>query len=456
MKTSDNQNENAGFCFSKEKLKELSGVINKVKKGDFSLQMGLSGDKDADFIISNINFLIFYLGKVQKLREAEISKIQEKNKELERTRRALTNILEDAEEAREKSEEEKNKTLSIITNLSDGLMVFSQDKRVSMVNTQAENFFSMKESEIYGKKFTELSQFPPFVPLVSLLGENIKGVFRKEISLRENLILEVDAMPVVSGENIEYVIILHDVTREKMVERIKTEFVSISAHQLRTPLAAIKWTLRMILDGDVGEITEEQRDYLEKTYLSNERMIDLINDLLDVTRIEEGRYLYKLVSTDIELVVQLVANSYKEEIDRKGIKMDLHKPLKKMPKMMLDVEKIKLAIQNLVENAIKYTLNGGSITINLKADKKEFEFSIEDTGVGIPEDQKDRIFTKFFRGSNVIKVATEGSGLGLFISKNIIEAHGGRIWFDSKEGIGTTFYFTLPIKEEFSEFMNEF
>ncbi len=119
----------------------------------------------------------------------------------------------------------------------------------------------------------------------------------------------------------QYMVILHDVTREKMVERMKTEFVSISAHQLRTPLAAIKWTLKMILDGDVGEINKEQRDYLEKTYLSNERMIDLINDLLDVTRIEEGRYLYKLVPTDIDLVVQLVVNSYKEEIERKGIKI---------------------------------------------------------------------------------------------------------------------------------------
>jgi signal transduction histidine kinase len=123
---------------------------------------------------------------------------------------------------------------------------------------------------------------------------------------------------------------------------------------------------------------------------------------------------------------------------------------------MVDVEKIKLAVQNLIENAIKYTPNRGSIEVNLRANKKEVELSVKDTGVGIPEDQKSRIFTKFFRGSNVVRIDTEGSGLGLFISKNIIEAHGGRIWFDSEEGVGTTFYFTLPVKEEFGEFMKDF
>lgn len=456
MEPNDNLIKKTGFCLSEEKLKELSVILGKVKRGDFSIRMESTGNGEADIIVSNINFLVSSLEKAQKTRESEVHKIREKNEELEKVKMALTNILEDAEKAKEKAEEEKNKTLSIISNLSDGLMVFDGDQKVSIVNTQAESFFGVKEKELYGKKFSELSDFPSFVPLIDLLGEDIKGVFRKEITLKENLILEIDAIPVAIGENVQYMVILHDVTREKMVERMKTEFVSISAHQLRTPLAAIKWTLKMILDGDVGEINKEQRDYLEKTYLSNERMIDLINDLLDVTRIEEGRYLYKLVPTDIDLVVQLVVNSYKEEIERKGIKIKFDSFGKKIPKIMVDVEKIKLAVQNLIENAIKYTPNRGSIEVNLRANKKEVELSVKDTGVGIPEDQKSRIFTKFFRGSNVVRIDTEGSGLGLFISKNIIEAHGGRIWFDSEEGVGTTFYFTLPVKEEFGEFMKDF
>jgi len=251
-------------------------------------------------------------------------------------------------------------------------------------------------------------------------------------------------------------VILHDVTREKIIERMKTEFVSLAAHQLRTPLSAIKWALRMVLDGDLGPITEEQRDFMEKTYSSNERIITLINDLLNVTRIEEGRYLYRPILTDIESVVQFVIDSYKEEIEKRKIKFEFKKPEKKLPKVMLDVEKMRLAIQNLLENAIRYTQPEGRVTASLKYVKKEIEFSIKDTGIGIPKDQQERIFTKFFRGGNAIRLETKGSGLGLFIVKNIIEAHGGKIWFESEEGKGTTFYFTIPVKEEFGEFLKEF
>ena len=127
-----------------------------------------------------------------------------------------------------------------------------------------------------------------------------------------------------------------------------------------------------------------------------------------------------------------------------------------MPKAMADVDKIRIAVQNLVDNAINYTSSGGRVTVSLNYGRNELGVVVKDTGVGIPEDQKKRIFSKFFRGSNVIKVETDGSGLGLFITKNIIEAHGGKIWFESEEGKGTTFSFSLPVKEEFAEFLKEF
>jgi two-component system sensor histidine kinase VicK len=138
-----------------------------------------------------------------------------------------------------------------------------------------------------------------------------------------------------------------------------------------------------------------------------------------------------------------VIDLYKEEIKKKNLNFQFKKP-KKLPKVKVDVEKIYLAIQNLLENAIRYNKVGGEIEIILKEKEKEIEFSIRDTGIGIPKNQQSRVFTKFFRGSNAIRMETEGSGLGLFIAKNIIEAHGGRIWFESEEGKGTTFYFTLP------------
>jgi len=394
-----------------------------------------------------------------KLKELEESRTALMNmlEDIEESKKALVNILGDVEEARGKAEEEKNKTLAVITNFSDGLLVFDKEGKLSLINPQAEDFFKVRGKEIIDKSIIELGTFPTIKPVVTLVGKEIKGIFRKEIQIKENLVLEVSTIPIMrEEEKMGTLVILHDITREKMIERMKTEFVSLSAHQLRTPLSAIKWTLRMLLDGDLGPILKEQREFIEKTYKSNERMINLINDLLDVTRIEEGKYLYKPILTDFEPICQFVINSYREEVERRKLKIEFKKPEKKLPRVKVDVEKIRLAIQNLLENAIRYTKSGGEISVSLRDLKKEIEFSVRDTGVGIPKDQQARVFTKFFRAANVIRMETEGSGLGLFITKNIVEAHGGRIWFESEEGKGTTFYFTLPVKEEFTEFLKGF
>lgn len=387
----------------------------------------------------------------------ELTEIKQREKELDDSRRALLNMLEDTEMARKTAEEEKNKTLAIINNFADGLLVLDEENKLSLINPKAEVFFDVKAKDLVGRSISQLSTFPNFGKLISLFDSKIREIYRKELEIKENLILEVSTIPIMrEKEKLGTLVILHDITREKAIEKMKTEFVSIAAHQLRTPLSAIKWTLKMLLDGDLGEIRGEQRDFMEKAYKSNERMINLINDLLDVTRIEEGRYIYNLVFTDFDSVVQSVIDSYKEEIKRRKVKFKFKKPEKKLPKVRIDVEKMKLAVQNLLDNAIRYTPAGGVVTISLFFAKNEIEFKIQDTGVGIPKDQQERIFTKFFRAANVMRMETEGSGLGLFITKNIIEAHGGKIWFESEEGKGTTFYFTLPVKEKFEEFLKEF
>ncbi len=388
----------------------------------------------------------FELSEIREKREKAFKELEKRTKELEETRIALMNILEDVEEARKKAEEERDKTQIIITNFADGLLVFDPENKLFLINPQAENFFGVKAKEIEGQPILELTKFPNLKPLVDLLGGKIKGVFRKELPIKENLTLEVSTLPLMRGEErLGTLVILHDITREKMVERMKTEFVSISAHQLRTPLSAIKWSLKMLLDGDLGEITEEQKSFIQKTYEANEKMIELINDLLDVTRIEEGRYLYKTEPAEIEEIIKKVLSSLKQIAINKKIELIFKKSKEKLPKIILDKEKIGLAIQNIVENAINYTLAGGKVTVSLKCVKKEVEVSVSDTGVGIPKDQQKRVFSKFFRGSNAIRMETRGTGLGLYITKNIIEAHGGKIWFESEEGKGTTFYFTLPI-----------
>ncbi len=362
---------------------------------------------------------------------------------MEESRTALLNILEDVEEERFRVEEEKNKTLSIINNLADGLLVFDAENNLVLINPQAAIFLELGGEKFVGKSTSELSEFSSsFRSLINIFGEKI---FRKEISLKENLTLELSTVPIPVGKKkIGSIVILHDITREKIVERMKTEFVSLAAHQLRTPLSATKWTLRMLLDGDLGPITEEQKDFIGKTYQSNERIIELINDLLNVARIEEGRYLYNPIPAVLEKIIQSALDSSQGEIERKKIHLEFKKPKKKLPKVMLDIEKIELAIKNLLDNAIAYTQPGGRITIFLDYNKKKIKFSIQDSGIGISKEQQKRIFSKFFRGTNAIRAETDGTGLGLFIVKNIIESHGGEVWFESEENKGTTFHFTLP------------
>ncbi len=387
--------------------------------------------------------------KVEIELQKKIKDLQRFAKELKNSRVALLDILEDIEEARGLAEVERDKTLAIVENFLDGLLFFDQDNRLSSINPRAQEFFSVLSKDLTGKEFEELIKIPSIAPLLKILGENIGRVFKKELELANNLVLEISSVVVMSKEKkIGTLVILRDVTREKVIERLKTEFVSIAAHQLRTPLSAIKWTLRMILDGDIGEISKEQKDFLEKTYNSNERMIRLINDLLNVTRIEEGRFLYKTEAKDIIEISKKVLGPLKELAQRKGLVLKFEKPDKEIPKIKVDEEKIMLVFQNLVDNAIHYTDPKGEVKVSISflEDKKEILVSVKDTGIGILKEQQERVFSRFFRGANAVRAETEGTGLGLYIAKNIIEAHGGKIWFESKERKGTTFYFTLPVR----------
>ena len=356
---------------------------------------------------------------------------------------------DEIEVARRRAEEEKEKTLTIITNFSDGLLVFNKSKKLSLINPQAEKFFQIEEKNVIGKTISDFGRYPLAKPLTSFLGQKIKKVFRKELTVSEDLVLEASTVPMVSGEEGELgtLVVLHDVSREKTIERMKTEFVSLAAHQLKNPLSAIKWTLKMFLEGDLGKTTPKQTEFIEKTYDTNERMIALINDLLNVAKIEEGRYVYKPTLVDVEGLVQKVIGFSREEIKNKKLKLDFVKSKTKLPQVSIDAEKIELVIQNLLSNAIKYTPSGGRVTISLKGGIKKVEVSVADSGIGIPGNQQGRVFTKFFRAANAMRAETEGTGLGLFMVKNIIKAHGGETWFESKEGKGTTFYFTLPIKD---------
>jgi signal transduction histidine kinase len=234
--------------------------------------------------------------------------------------------------------------------------------------------------------------------------------------------------------------------KEKQADRLKTEFLSLASHQLRTPLVEVQWALQALLDGDGGNLSQEQQELLKKTYASNESMLALITDLLDISKIEEGKYLSKLAFAQIEEIGASVVELYAEEAKREGIELKLQAPQHPLPQVLVDEEKIKLAIQNLIGNAIRYTLGEGKVTISFFSDTKEVGISVSDTGIGIPLREQGRIFERFFRAANAKKLGKKGTGLGLYLAKNIAEAHGGRIWFVSKERKGSDFHLALPLR----------
>lgn len=376
----------------------------------------------------------------------DLTEVKKTEKELRRSQTALLNILEDTEKARKRAERERSRTEAIIQNLSDGLLVLDRLHTVTFVNPKMEELFGIEAEDLEGEDWERGEGFEGLGSLVGLVEEKgLENKFsREELKLGEERTVEVSNVIMREEGEKGQLLIVHDITREKVVEKLKTEFVSIAAHQLRTPLSAIKWSLKMLLEEDLGPLEDEQKEFIEKTYRSNERMINLVNSLLSVTRIEEGRFVYNPEPVDFVALVEGVLRDLKPAARKKNLDLSFKKPEGEMPELRLDREKVRIAVQNLLDNAAKYTLEGGEVEASVERKEGGLEFQVKDTGVGILEDQKERVFSKFFRGDNVVKLETVGTGLGLFITKNIVEAHGGEIHFRSEKGEGTEFWFTLP------------
>jgi signal transduction histidine kinase len=241
--------------------------------------------------------------------------------------------------------------------------------------------------------------------------------------------------------------VAHDITREVEVDRAKSEFVSLASHQLKTPLTAIGWLSEGLLSGDQGPLTPEQKNYIENIHKTDRQMMEMVNDLLNVSRIELGTLQLHPEEIDITVFVRSVIDEQAKVATDK--KIDLALTLEpNLPKLVVDKNLIRMVFQNLVSNAIKYTPVGGSVKVDITrggGTKSTIFVSVADTGMGIPKDEQDKIFSKLHRAKNAQAAVPDGTGLGLYVVKTIIERVHGVITFDSKEGKGTTFLVTLPV-----------
>ncbi|MBF0619540.1 MAG: GAF domain-containing protein [Candidatus Omnitrophica bacterium] len=233
------------------------------------------------------------------------------------------------------------------------------------------------------------------------------------------------------------------------ISKKKSEFISAVSHELRTPLTSIKGYASILITGKVGDIPDAVKERLGKINTHSDNLVKLINDLLDISRIESGRVEMKTSAHYIKPMLDNIADLLTPQLRDKGVVLRINVPID-TPEIEFDQSQVERVFINLISNAIKFTPSGGSISINAHAnwEKKEIMFEVADTGIGIKREDLTRIFDEFFRVDNEINMTVKGTGLGLALAKNIVEAHFGRMWVTSEPGVGTTFHFTLPLKHE--------
>jgi len=389
--------------------------------------------------------------------QQQTEELQEKSQQLEKQQRAVLNILEDVEAEKQTADREKEQTSRIIESIGDGVFVLDKDKKIRLFNKVASEITGYTEKEAEGIDYKEI---------IHLVGEesgesNYDFVEEcldtgKQTSESDPLLLvrkDGTSLSVANiatplqdkdGNVIGCVVAFRDVTREREIDRMKTEFVAVASHQLRTPLSAIKWFIELVLNGDAGEINKEQQEYLEEAYQSNERMITLVNDLLNVSRIESGRLKIEPEATEIKSLVESLLGELKPMLAARKQEVEIDIP-GDLPEIKIDPKLIGQVIQNLVSNASRYSDAGSKIELVVRKKGEEMEFKVIDHGFGIPRAQQAKVFRKFFRADNAIKKVPEGTGLGLYVARSVVEASGGSIGFESREGEGSTFWFTLPL-----------
>jgi signal transduction histidine kinase len=340
-----------------------------------------------------------------------------------------------------------SRTESLVKSLNDGVIMFSNEKKIILMNPMATSQIGLT---IEGASIGDISKLFGAHNLEDEMDRTLLSgeAFRiNKVSIAEYY-YEAIIAPVKDndGRIAGCSLIMHDITYLEEVDRMKTEFVSVASHQLRTPLTAIKLFTDMLLKGEVGKLNAEQVEYLNHIYQSTDSMVILVYDLLNVTRIESGKLIINPQPTSIEKLIKLLISEVRPLALNKKISINFQAQ-DSFPDVPVDQNLFRQVIHNLITNAIRYSPEKiGKIDIKLEKGDGRFIISVADNGIGIPESVKNRMFNKFFRADNAVRIATEGTGLGLYVSKLIIESSGGKIWFESSEGSGTTFFVTMPLR----------
>jgi len=349
----------------------------------------------------------------------------------------------------------KKRDDAVLESLADGVVGIGASGRIEFINAAAEGLLDLSLEEVRGNRIRSLLSFGREGDPNFHIGDYIDSALNgNAIPLPEDVYLQRPeggkiyiagvAVPIFADRKVPdgAVLVFQDVSYVREVDQMKTGFLSVAAHQLRTPLSTIRWYLELLNDPSEGKLKKNQKMFAENAYLSLRKMVGLVNRLLAVTRLESGRVPFKPEPTDLKTATEDILESLKPKLAER--KLDVSVKVPDLPAVPLDPTLAREVFTNLIENAIRYTPDGGSISIVARDEGDHVSWSITDTGIGIPKAQQERIFEKFYRAGNAVEYTSEGSGLGLYLAKFIVDAWGGKIGFVSEEGKGATFHVTIP------------
>src|SRR3972149_1443320 len=372
---------------------------------------------------------------------------------------SLQRRSEEIERAKILAEGQKNQINSMLKSIADGVIALDFQGRILKVNPASETMFGWEENKVLGRELDEVlkisdgsekigfRQLLPNKPLEEDVVVTQRKSLKAEGHQGKTVFVDLVSSAIKEGRQLGLgaIITLTDVTREKEFEEMKLDFVSMAAHELRTPLTSVRGYLSVLLEELRKKLSPEQFSFLDKAFISSTQLAALVENLLSVSRIERGALEIQTQATDWQPLVEEAYNNFLPQAKERKVSLVVVKPEKKLPKVSIDKFRISEVVSNLVGNALNYTPEGGRVEISMEETPEEVITHIKDNGQGIPQNALPKLFTKFFRVSGVLEQGSKGTGLGLYISKAIVDMHKGKIWVESELGKGSIFSFSVPV-----------
>ena len=437
--------ESFWHAVKQEKRPYLGEVTNRRKDGTKYL-----ASINASPILDSQGRVKFFVGI-----ERDITEERQHQNEIERHSQELeeANILIRTEKERAEG------ILRFLESIGEAVYATDADRKIIFINQTAAEYIGKSPEEIMGTHTSDhfifeagdATDLARQFPIQTVLESQETVIFPNHtfaVKGEKKLPVTGTASPIIDDEDklLGVIVIFQDITEKYELEQMKDRFLSVAAHQLRTPIGSMRWSMELLQNGDFGKLPKGASEAVQQLYDNSTRLISLVNDLLDVSRIDQGRAQEEAQDSDIAELIRKVIETLAGEAEQKGVVIT-YAPSGDLPSIHITQQHIFDALENLVSNAIRYNRQDGTVTIETQVVEDTIEIRIIDTGIGVPIEDQPKLFSKFFRASNAVRSFTDGSGLGLSVVKSYVEENGGSVSFESQEGIGTTFIVRLPIHQ---------